>query len=476
MPRQKLPKSPKSAVDAPPPSKGKSRRQPRRKELWSVSENAIDTDEAIGLNQQAARLLANAVPGWSRMQAEAEQALQIDISPLCREFDSENRGYLPRGVVHLWLEPVIAHFTQHACWREPAQEAVCGYARSLYVLGSALDHERFEAWRAPPLRTINGLRAQSQQAMVRLVQETDALREAFNREHQAPVQQSRLLRKLERHHEWHRRYVDFCDNTIRAHAGAAHLLADPGDARPGLVFGEAELLAVPSITTRRVSELIIDLRENKSDGRVLVEGRKRESTTNFGSRSCDETSAKSASRDGGSASARRSSALGECSVLREAHPAQALLNSRGCCTRLPANRPNNPGSEVENGVEPAPDCRLTGESDSAAPHPFHRAAPNAHGCPDRLDLGTRCCARASRVRVDGPSLASRWPTAKHPARSPSPRAARGRGGADGVAVGTRPYGSGLGLSRRRWRRRGSPWKEPRDAADSCRRGRRSLAS
>jgi hypothetical protein len=270
-------RKPPRAAPAPPeaarPStKVKSTRGPRKKEPWTVSEQASDTEGFIGLNQQAAARRGNVLPGWGRMQMEAERELGIDISPLCKEFDSAKSFLLPRGVVHLWLEPVISHFTWHRCWRGSADEPVCGYARSLYVIGSALDHQRFEAWRRSPLWTLNDLRKQSQEAMARLVTEADALRDALHRERQAPIQQSGLLEELTKHYKLHQRYVSACDESLQEHAGAVHLLANRGDARPGLVFAEAELLAVPSLTPRRVSELIVD-RLNKSDARKLVVGR-----------------------------------------------------------------------------------------------------------------------------------------------------------------------------------------------------------
>jgi hypothetical protein len=270
------PKSPRGAgkVEKNPPSKKKQKSpsQPRQKEPWPVSVHAIDTTEAMNLNWQLAQqLLGGPPPGWDRIQKEARESLGLDIGPLCRAFDEANRGCLPRGIVHLWIEPVLAHFTHHRCWNGPATEQACGFARSLYVLGAALEQLRVEEWRARVLGSIRDLRRKGEQAVARLVDDRTALLDALTRERRSVIPFEALLQGLQRQIKLQEDAIRGCDETTREQTGAAHLLGGRASARPALVFAEAELLAIP-IDDKRVSELILDER-NDSNGRKRVYSR-----------------------------------------------------------------------------------------------------------------------------------------------------------------------------------------------------------
>jgi len=242
----------------------------RRRELWSVEEPAIDSDEAMGINAQAVKQLGHSEKGWARLQMEARDILRVDVSPLCSELDRLNGQGLPRGMVHLWIEPVLAHLTGHRCWHGAVQEEVCGLARCLYVLGSALKQQRMEAWRVGCLDSIRTVAKGARKYAAELAAQRDALGKGF--EGEEVKEKTALMADLSRHAQGLQQYADDCEAVIKKHTGSALLLARKSTARPALVFAEAELLATPGIDEGRVAALIVEL-DTPMNPRKRVEGR-----------------------------------------------------------------------------------------------------------------------------------------------------------------------------------------------------------
>jgi hypothetical protein len=86
-----------------------------------------------------------------------------------------------------------------------------------------------------------------------------------------------LIADLNRHAAALDKYADGCVEVIKKYSGSRLLLARKSNARPALVFAEAELLATPGIDEARVAALIVEV-DNPSNPRKRVEGRANQPT------------------------------------------------------------------------------------------------------------------------------------------------------------------------------------------------------